>query len=188
MSFGFFGCWNRDVCEDEVNPRDIVLNVLKQNISELDIDRVIVAGDNIYQFETEEGKMYRKHTIRSGFKKVNELGIPVDMILGNHDAEYDCILDYEKEQVKRFPNIHLYTENHTERFENVNIIYLDTNSVDLEVSEETTKYRELDRILDYLRTHMTSDVVNVVVGHQPIFSHKGKNPTLSKTTNILLKR
>lgn len=164
-SFIFFGCWNRDYCNVDVAPRDLVISLIRKNLNILKPDKLIVGGDNIYQLETPRGKINRKITIDNGFHGLSLLKIPVDILLGNHDEDgKGCVLDYQISKAGK--NLHIFPENHIENNSSINTIYLNTNrSNTLEGTIE---------IANYIIENMDTQKLNIIVGHHPIFCFEGK--------------
>lgn len=90
--FFFFGCWNRDNCEEgcPTVPRDAVLQALETK--EKTFNFGVIAGDNVYPKTVKDGctkyKKYYKSTLKRGFDKLaaSTSGKQKHVILGNHNV------------------------------------------------------------------------------------------------------
>ena len=157
--FVMFGCWNQDSCSKDQVPRDRVIQTIRKNIQLLNPGRIIVAGDNVYPLEdVHGGKIYRKITIDNGFSQLASIpNTKIDILLGNHDINYNrCFLNYEK-----LYGLNVYDEHSSLDSGNIHFIYLDTN-------------QSVGILLEYLKANMSKIHLNIVVGHHPIYSTKGK--------------
>tara|TARA_Y100000389_G_scaffold133343_1_gene130862 strand:+ start:485 stop:2020 length:1536 start_codon:yes stop_codon:yes gene_type:complete len=104
-SFILVGCWNHIDCEKSAlnTPifRDIVINQINKEYHKL----VIIAGDNWYSQQFNEGeytyKYYPLHVLRSGYELLfkNKKKF-YDIILGNHDEANDKIIDNSHNNIK----------------------------------------------------------------------------------------
>lgn len=88
--FFFFGCWNRDNCDEKdnmIDHRGMVLKLLKQKEGEYTFG--IIAGDNAYPVPSPEGKKYYRSTLETGFKGLRNATAEKEkhVILGNHNVE-----------------------------------------------------------------------------------------------------
>lgn len=89
--FIFFGCWNNINCEKEYIYRDIVLDYIKNN--ESDIKQLYIAGDNWYTnkktIDEKELKLYITDILRTGYEKLYSMDKDIYIAVGNHDIDSD---------------------------------------------------------------------------------------------------
>jgi hypothetical protein len=105
-SFILVGCWNHIDCDKSAlnTPifRDIVINQINKEYHKL----VIIAGDNWYSQQFNEGgytyKYYPLQVLRSGYELLfkNKKKF-YDIILGNHDEANDKIIDKSHNNIKK---------------------------------------------------------------------------------------
>lgn len=85
--FIHFGCWNN--LNNDKSCLNEVINTLEKNI--LDVDFIIVAGDNYYPEKKKEKASKKKYIyverLRQGLTKLANIRKHIYMILGNHDLE-----------------------------------------------------------------------------------------------------
>ena len=96
-TFIHFGCWNQGLCGNESAPLTTVMQTLQTFAQQEHPDFIVVAGDNYYP-----GKVKNKVTgekvktivpgdLAAGFACL-PTGVPIDMLLGNHDLETNMYL------------------------------------------------------------------------------------------------
>lgn len=203
FSFIFFGCWNRDQREtvkpegqggsnqslqSAVLPRDQVIQSIRRYLkkptsssSPRATQVLIVAGDNVYprddgviEYDSEDNVNYNEQTVRDGFKMVGRLGLKhTHMVLGNHNAKLQPILDAEHRYKDMF-NIMLYARTEIEAApihkrvqymdEGVNFLFIDTNFR----GGPRQKDSDVRDLLVFLDRHLENDMWNIVVGHEPL--------------------
>jgi hypothetical protein len=106
--FIFFGCWNNINCNSEYIYRDIVLDYINNN--ETDIKQIYIAGDNWYtnikKIKDKEYKLYITDILRTGYDKLYRMNKEIYIAIGNHDIDKDkkADSDYE-EKLKRDCNV-----------------------------------------------------------------------------------
>jgi hypothetical protein len=87
--FIFFGCWNNINCDSEFMYRDIVLDYIKEN--ESDVKQLYIAGDNWYTnkkiIKKKELKLYITEVLRTGYDKLYRMGKDIYIAVGNHDID-----------------------------------------------------------------------------------------------------
>jgi len=87
--FIFFGCWNNINCDSEFMYRDIVLDYIKKN--ESDVKQLYIAGDNWYTnkktINEKELKLYITEVLRTGYDKLYSMGKDIHIAVGNHDID-----------------------------------------------------------------------------------------------------
>jgi hypothetical protein len=168
--FIHFGCWNKGLCQikDNLNlnltnnstPNNPISRVMNKLQYHQNVDFIAVAGDNFYpeKKQSDKGKVKIIHPtdMASGFECLPN-GVPIYMILGNHDLETNThtqsiFIENEqtpeefgscfmlKEEVKlsekHDPPIE-FVLNKSVLFERTLILMLDTSMYDCEESDET---------------------------------------------------
>lgn len=87
--FIFFGCWNNINCDSEFMYRDIVLDYIKEN--ESDVKQLYIAGDNWYTnkkiINEKELKLYITEVLRTGYDKLYRMDKDIYIAVGNHDID-----------------------------------------------------------------------------------------------------
>lgn len=87
--FIFFGCWNNINCDSEFMYRDIVLDYIKEN--ESDVKQLYIAGDNWYTnkkiINEKKLKLYITEILRTGYDKLYRMGKDIYIAIGNHDID-----------------------------------------------------------------------------------------------------
>ena len=87
--FIFFGCWNNINCDSEYMYRDIVLDYITKN--ESDVKQIYIAGDNWYTnkkiINEKELKLYITEILRTGYDKLYRMGKDIYIAVGNHDID-----------------------------------------------------------------------------------------------------
>lgn len=173
--FFLFGCWNYDNCGKTDN-RDNVINMIASEKNLYDFG--IVAGDNIYPRKiVDENGMETKHmydetieqigiSLKKLVKPTSKVSPFLNVILGNHDEESDCILEKEVNQLSMLPNTRFFLKNRVVERPLAYYIYLNTNEQHID---------ELKLFLESL-THEDLDKRKwlIFVGHEPIYSLKYK--------------
>jgi len=106
--FIFFGCWNNINCNSEYIYRDIVLDYINDN--ETDVNQVYIAGDNWYtnikKIKDKEYKLYITDILRTGYDKLYRMNKEIYIAVGNHDVDRDKKAESEyEEELKRDCNI-----------------------------------------------------------------------------------
>jgi hypothetical protein len=105
--FIFFGCWNKIDCKKEYVYRDIVLDYIRDN--ETDINQLYIAGDNWYQNDRtingESFKVYLTDILTTGYAKLYAMNKEVYIAVGNHDEDKDYEYDQEKHKFKKDCNL-----------------------------------------------------------------------------------
>lgn len=87
-----FGCWNQGLCGNESAPLTKVMQTLRTFTQQEKPDFIVVAGDNYYPGKVknkvtgEKVKTIVPSDLSSGFACLPQ-GVPIDMLLGNHDLE-----------------------------------------------------------------------------------------------------
>jgi len=89
--FIFFGCWNNINCDNEYIYRNIVLDYIGKN--ETNIKQIYLAGDNWYTNKKTIGdkvfKLYLTDVLRTGYEKLYGMNKDIYIAVGNHDIESD---------------------------------------------------------------------------------------------------
>jgi hypothetical protein len=106
--FIFFGCWNNINCNSEYIYRDIVLDYINSN--ETDIKQIYIAGDNWYtnkkKIDEKEYKLYITDILRTGYDKLYRMNKEIYIAVGNHDVDRDNkAKNVYEEELKRDCNI-----------------------------------------------------------------------------------
>ena len=87
--FIFFGCWNNINCDSEFMYRDIVLDYITKN--ESDVKQIYIAGDNWYTnkkiINEKELKLYITEVLRTGYDKLYRMDKDIYIAVGNHDID-----------------------------------------------------------------------------------------------------
>ena len=87
--FIFFGCWNNINCDSEFMYRDIVLDYITKN--ESDVKQLYIAGDNWYTnkkiINEKELKLYITEVLRTGYDKLYRMDKDIYIAVGNHDID-----------------------------------------------------------------------------------------------------
>ena len=98
--FIFFGCWNNINCNSEYIYRDIVLDYINDN--ETDVNQVYIAGDNWYtnikKIKDKEYKLYITDILRTGYDKLYRMNKEIYIAVGNHDVDRDKKAESEYEE------------------------------------------------------------------------------------------
>ena len=96
--FIFFGCWNNINCKNEYIYRNIVLDNIA--INETDIKHIYLAGDNWYsnkkKIAKSEYKLYFTEVLRTGYEKLYGMSKEIYIAVGNHDVDTDTTTDLLK--------------------------------------------------------------------------------------------
>ena len=96
--FIFFGCWNNINCNNEYIYRNIVLDNIA--INETDIKHIYLAGDNWYsnkkKIAKSEYKLYFTEVLRTGYEKLYGMSKEIYIAVGNHDVDTDTTTDLLK--------------------------------------------------------------------------------------------
>jgi len=112
MSFITFGCWNKGFCDSsnvqnvKSNDFSSVVNTLNQYVDAVSRKPsfMCVLGDNYYpeivvDLAGKKKKIYSYRELESGFKCLKKLlrtGVPVDILIGNHDTEGTSKMEMEE--------------------------------------------------------------------------------------------
>jgi hypothetical protein len=87
--FIFFGCWNNINCDSEYMYRDIVLDYIASN--ETNVKQIYIAGDNWYTntklIKEKKLKLYITEILRTGYDKLYGMGKDIYIAVGNHDID-----------------------------------------------------------------------------------------------------
>jgi hypothetical protein len=188
----FFGCWNNINCEKTYLHRDIILDHIKNN--ESDVHDLYLAGDNWYNniikiSEELQFKYYLKTVLYSGYDKIYELKKNTYIGLGNHDIDYvekdkeTCLYDTQKNYIKE------KNKKLNKKF----IIYDDIGVINRKtyilLIINTNKINE-DKYLENVKTNITKNASNkinkqlFVLGHHPLFSYKKDDEAIKKCKEI----
>ena len=96
--FIFFGCWNNINCKNEYIYRNIVLDNIA--INETDIKHIYLAGDNWYsnkkRINKKDFKLYFTEILRTGYEKLYGMSKEIYIAVGNHDVVSDTTEDLLK--------------------------------------------------------------------------------------------
>jgi len=88
-NFVFFGCWNNINCDNVYIYRNIVLDYIDKN--ETNIKQIYLAGDNWYTNKKTIGdkvfKLYLTDVLRTGYEKLYGLNKEIYIAVGNHDID-----------------------------------------------------------------------------------------------------
>jgi hypothetical protein len=96
-TFIHFGCWNQGLCGNESVPLTTVMQTLQTFAQQEHPDFIVVAGDNYYpgkeknKVTGEKVKTIVPGDLAAGFACLPK-GVPIDMLLGNHDLETNMYL------------------------------------------------------------------------------------------------
>jgi hypothetical protein len=97
--FIFFGCWNNINCDSEYMYRDIVLDYIANN--ETDVKQLYIAGDNWYTntkiVKEKKLKLYITEILRTGYDKLYGMGKDIYIAVGNHDIDSNITVDKKHE-------------------------------------------------------------------------------------------
>jgi len=85
--FIFFGCWNNINCKKDYVYRDIVLDYIRDN--ETEIKQLYIAGDNWYPNISANFKVYLTDILTTGYAKLYAMNKEVYIAVGNHDEDKD---------------------------------------------------------------------------------------------------
>lgn len=85
--FIFFGCWNNINCKKDYVYRDIVLDYIREN--ETQIQQLYIAGDNWYPNIRANFKVYLTDILTTGYAKLYAMNKEVYIAVGNHDEDKD---------------------------------------------------------------------------------------------------
>jgi hypothetical protein len=123
--FIFFGCWNNINCNSEYIYRDIVLDYINNN--ETDVKQIYIAGDNWYtnkkKINEKEYKLYITDILRTGYDKLYKMNKEIYIAVGNHDVDRDN-KDVNENKLKKNCNINTqkyYLEKIKEANETINV-------------------------------------------------------------------
>lgn len=98
--FIFFGCWNNINCKNEYIYRNIVLDNIDKN--ETDIKHIYLAGDNWYsnkkKINKKDFKLYFTEVLRTGYEKLYGMSKEIYIAVGNHDVVSDTTEDILKKE------------------------------------------------------------------------------------------
>ena len=98
--FIFFGCWNNINCKNEYIYRNIVLDNIDKN--ETDIKHIYLAGDNWYsnkkKINKKDFKLYFTEILRTGYEKLYGMSKEIYIAVGNHDVVSDTTEDILKKE------------------------------------------------------------------------------------------
>jgi hypothetical protein len=83
--FIFFGCWNNINCKKDYVYRDIVLDYIRDN--ETEIKQLYIAGDNWYPNIRANFKVYLTDILTTGYAKLYAMNKEVYIAVGNHDED-----------------------------------------------------------------------------------------------------
>lgn len=141
-AFFFVGCWNRLGFNNENACLDT--NIENIRTSKLKYDFGLVLGDNIYPDEpkydilkTKDKRLAKKpfteKKMEDGIKKLESLGVPLQIVLGNHDIENCNILELQTRNHNYWTfrgNLYstLYKVNGHNAF--IKLIVIDTNVIE----------------------------------------------------------
>ena len=193
--FFFFGCWNRDNCEEgcPIVPRDAVLQALKTREGAFNFG--IIAGDNVYPKTVKEGctkyKKYYKSTLERGFEHLaaSTSGKQKHVILGNHnvvkgltDKNEPGVFEKQKEVINSYANasasvFKLYEQAATHVNKGAyDFVFINTN---LFTPNYMKSFREIDsnNPIKMLSTELGKCTANTIyiVGHEPLIAAKVKD-------------
>ena len=103
--FIFFGCWNNINCKSEYIYRNIVLDYISNN--ETNVKQIYIAGDNWYtnkkSINDKEYKLYITDILHTGYDKLYRMNKEIYIAVGNHDVDSDS--DKDKNELKKNCNI-----------------------------------------------------------------------------------
>jgi hypothetical protein len=108
--FIFFGCWNNIDCEKEYIYRDIVLDYIAKN--DTNIKQLYIAGDNWYTniktINEKNYKFYLTDILIGGYVKLYSMNKEIYIAVGNHDEDKDD----DKTSHKLKKNCNINTQKH----------------------------------------------------------------------------
>lgn len=88
MKFIAFGCWNKDMCqEDGINGMSLVLRDIYEKKNLYNLEKIYLLGDNYYPPKNEKKeKQFVGEEFISGFQCLDRIDVPKDLIWGNHES------------------------------------------------------------------------------------------------------
>ena len=207
--FFFFGCWNRDNCEENKDYRKGVFDTITPIAHQYHFG--VIAGDNVYPHE----KKYYKKTLDYGFQlleNVREKTISkqVYATIGNHDVDRKSILEYQVNK-HHTGNIYMPHNIYLKRVSPyLRLLILDTNfftrkhpimyqpspnqNGEIKVPKNLerffarkTKAGTLAYVKELLHEEKDFRGWTVVVGHEPLISIKPKQKSrgiINKLTSL----
>jgi hypothetical protein len=206
-TFIHFGCWNQGLCGNESVPLTTVMQTLQTFAQQEHPDFIVVAGDNYYpgkeknKVTGEKVKTIVPGDLAAGFACLPK-GVPIDMLLGNHDLETniylsgftdkketDCFIT--KAEIKEaIPNhIDLVVQKARSNGETL-VLLIDTSMYDDEAiaemlpcykkmagyaeiaSKEDLRTEQLRFIQDAITAFQGTNII--FIGHHPITGYKLK--------------
>lgn len=194
--FFFFGCWNRDNCDDDqTDYRGMVLKLLESKSNTNAYNFGIIAGDNVYPISTPDGKKYYRSTLETGFRALRNATATKQkyVILGNHNVEKGIDGLYQSgveapqrkliEQLSTGFQLHeasaTYVYSNKKQF-----VFLNTNHFTKDYVNTTDK-EKLIIVLKNELTKCTNDKPVYIVGHEPLIAAKVKKGALFTNLDLV---
>ena len=201
--FFHFGCWNEGGCKNNPNLEKVVQNIKKEADS---FAFGIIAGDNVYpnkhritqlerktnktpeeEIELQEIKQnpghHRLDIFNDGKDCVKKIGVPLYVILGNHDVtQCDIVKAHiaDNSSEWNFPS-NYYNVEWSVGNKRINLIFIDTNLLSSATAVCYSKDRNVNwslerkKMLDWVKGNIRAEYDHyIVVGHDPIVSCKAK--------------
>jgi hypothetical protein len=187
----FFGCWNNKGKTNKC--MQTVIEDINSKQHKNPYDRGIILGDNIYPEKPKNVKIFMSEDMKYGMDALEKIGVPLDIVLGNHDVE-DCsmlLTQINKEKYNRWKfdsnlsECKYRTRGKDGKDYNVRVVLIDTNVIsDYIPGLETETKTEEKNAKAYTKLSMSDEKCSNILKHDNIIT----NPKLyyEKLSEILL--
>ena len=192
IKFFFFGCWNKNACDELSN-----LTAVVDEIETKSFHFGIICGDNVYpdKSKNKDGdkvKDFPPNRLRNGIKCLSRINKPLYAVLGNHDIENCNVMD-EMFNIKKDNNLwNIGTLYGLHFIQNQTLmLFIDTNLFNEDNNCYKTRNKnirgECEKTIKWIDHQislaiMANDITNIIiVGHEPLFAYKLKKEKIIAT-------